>query len=186
MSTAQRVITPQEFDRLSNTEGRELIDGRLVRKTMGATSSWIQRKLSTRLGNYVDENGLGQVFESECSYNCFPLRPNRVLKPDISFVAIARMPVERIPSGSIGFAPDFVIEVISPEEKVKKLNDKITDYVSAKVPLIWIVYPDRRTVQIRLADGTLRELSGDVELTGDPVLPGFRVRVADLFPPADS
>ena len=50
------------------------------------------------------------------------------------------------------------------------------------LPLIWIVNPDRRTVHMYTPDGTIRRLTAEQELTGEPLFPAFRVRVADLFP----
>ncbi len=181
-AATQRFITAAAFDDLPNTQGYELIDGHLRRKSMGAESSWIQVTLGALLVTHVRAGGYGFVFDSECSYDCFPRRPNRVRKPDVSFVRLGRLPDNRIPTGSIRIAPDFVIEVVSPRDKVTVLADKIADYESAAVPLIWVVYPSNRIVQVR-TQGAIREFGGQDELTGDPVLPGFRVRVADLFPP---
>ncbi|MGL6096169.1 MAG: Uma2 family endonuclease [Fimbriiglobus sp.] len=176
-------LTAAEFDRKSGTEGYELIDGRLEEKEMGSEASWIQNGLGSLLHVYVTAHKLGYVFDSEGSYACFPQKPGRVRKPDVSFVRYGRFDGERIPEGSITIPPDLVVEVVSPQEKAYKLDQKIMDFESVAVPLIWVVYPNRRGVQVRSA-GNIRELTAADDLTGDPVLPGFRVKIADLFPPA--
>ncbi|MFO0849325.1 MAG: Uma2 family endonuclease [Gemmataceae bacterium] len=176
---ARPPITPERFGRM-DSEGYELIDGRLVRKPMGAEASWIQGWIGDVLRAFVRTHDLGIVFESECGYACF--RGNRVRKPDVSFVLAGRIPGGRPPQGDITIPPDLAVEVVSPQEKAYQLDAKVRDFLSVSVPLIWIVYPESRTVQVRAAGGVIRELSDTDELTGDPVLPGFRVRVADLFP----
>ena len=181
--TLPRRYTAAEFDRMSRSEGCELIDGRLVRKTMGAEASWIQARIQRRVANFADDHRLGLVFESECSYACFPGRPGQVRKPDVSFVRYGRLEGDRLPEGSILIPPDMVVEVVSPKEKAYRLADKLADFESVRVPLIWVVYPHRRFVVVRAVGERARELTEADTLTGDPVLPGFSVRVADLFPP---
>jgi Uma2 family endonuclease len=50
-------------------------------------------------------------------------------------------------------APELVVEVISPSETAASLADKLRDYTSVDVREIWIVRPDKETVEVRqLAD----------------------------------
>jgi Uma2 family endonuclease len=177
-------ITVEEFEELGDrAKGYELIDGQLRRKGMGAESSDIECELVFFLKTWLRQNPLGRVYGSECMYRCFPRRPNRVRKPDVSFIRTERLPGGRSPRGMLEIAPDFAAEVLSPNDKAVELSEKLADYQSAGVPLVWVLNPDLRTVQVRTVDGMIREFGSGDELTGDPVLPGFRVRVADLFPP---
>jgi Uma2 family endonuclease len=183
MSMTPRPPIPAErFLRSSRTEGYELIDGRPLRKVGGAESSWIQTGIQGRLGEFVVAARLGFVLGSGCPYRCFPDRPDHILKPDVSFVRSGRFPGDAPPRGAAEIAPDFVAEVVSPWDRAERLADKIADFESVGVPLIWVVYPNRRLVQVRQQGSVIRELTLADVLTGDPVLPGFRVRVADLFP----
>lgn len=176
---ARPPITAEKFSRM-DTEGYELVDGRLEGKATGAKASWVQRLLGQLLGVWAAEGGYGDLFDAECGYACF--RANRVRKPDVSFGRSGRLPGGGLPEGDIPVPPDLAVEVVSPQEKAYKLADKIGDYDAVQVPLIWVIYPNRRSVQVRMPGGIFRELSDADELTGGPVLPRFRVRVADLFP----
>ena len=179
-----KLYTAAQFERLGNTDGKELINGRLVRKSMGAQSSWIQSELGYALKQHARKHKLGYVFESECPYSCFPHKFEQVRKPDISFIRTGRLPNGEIPEGNCPIVPDLVIEVLSPHEKTRLLNSKIEDFESVGVPMIWIVDSVRRRVQVRRADGSIRELKNDDILTGEDVLPGFEIPVRDLFAPA--
>ena len=177
-------ITAAKFLSMSGTEGYELVDGLVREKAMGALSSWIQAGIQRRLSDVVGPAGLGFVFESECMYQCFPHKPEQVRKPDASFVRRGRLPGDVIPEGILTITPDFVAEVVSPKEKAYDLEAKVQDFLTAGVPLLWVVWPKTRRVAVYVNGVAAGEHREDHELTGDPVVPGFRVKVADLFPPA--
>ncbi|MGL6096170.1 MAG: Uma2 family endonuclease [Fimbriiglobus sp.] len=178
-------LTPDEFEWLPDHQGYELIDGDLREKAMGAETSEIQCELSFLLKLWLRSNPLGRVYESECMYRCFPRTPDRVRKPDVSFLRRERVPGGRSPVGVFTVRPDFVVEVLSPGDTVFDVEDKLADYHSAGIPLIWVVSPNTRKVRVyRLGEPDVEFTDRD-ELTGVPVLPGFRVKVADLFPAPD-
>lgn len=178
------VLTPEEFEQLPDHQGYELIDGQLREKGMGAKASEIQCELIFLLKAWLRQNPIGKVYESECMYRCFPNHPDRIRKPDVSFVRRDRLPDGQSPDGVFTIRPDLAVEVLSPGDTIFDLDEKLGDYRSASIPLVWVVHPNRRVVEIRTADGSRQEIGENVELTGDPVLPGFRVKVADLFPSA--
>ena len=62
------------------------------------------------------------------------------------------------------------------------LNWKLDDYRSAGIPLVWVVVPDVRMVRVHRLGGSITEVRDGDDLNGDPVLPGFSVPVAKLFP----
>ncbi|MCZ2342711.1 MAG: Uma2 family endonuclease [Bacteroidales bacterium] len=174
-------ITAERFDKIDN-KGYELVDGKLLEKGMGIESSAIQSYLNYLLQSWVRSGGSGVVLDSEGIYRCFPNKPDQTRKPDVSFIRKNRLPVGRYPHGVCQIPPDLVVEVISPNEIVYDLNRKLADYQSVAVPLIWVVHPDLRVVDVYIPGQPVQRLMEADTLTGDPVLPGFRVRVAELFP----
>lgn len=174
--------TPEEFEELSGTDGYELIDGYLREKNMGQESASINARISYYLNLVVMPARLGELFDSESMYRCFPSRPRQVRKPDVSFIRRDRLPGGRVPVGICAVAPDLAVEVVSPGDGYYELDEKVADYFDARVPLIWVVSPKTRTVLVYRPDGTASRLRETDDLTADPVVPGFRVCVADLFP----
>ncbi len=175
-------LTPEQFEMMSGTRGVELVDGDLKELNMGAESSYVSGELMFLIGKVIRAGNLGHIFPPDAMYQCFPLKPKSVRKPDVSFVRSGRFPNNRPPRGIIYLVPDLVVEVISPNDTYYDVEDKLNDYLLVKVPLIWVVNPDCRSVHTYLADGTVRRYTAEEELTGEPLFPGFRVRVADLFP----
>lgn len=179
-------MTAAEFERHWDDNGFELIDGVLTERSTGAYTSEIQSHLGYLVSAAAKFDETGSTFDASCPYHCFPWKPDDVRKADISFVRRERMRQEDIPEGMMSIPPDLSIEVVDRTENLDALEIKVSDFLRAGTKLLWIVYPERRRIQVRTADGSIREFRADEELTGDPVLPGFRVRVADLFPPVDS
>lgn len=78
-------------------------------------------------------------------------------------------------------APALVAEVVSPSETVSYLEDKVADYFAAGARIVWLLFPDRRTVRVCLPDGSMQTVPPDGVLDGGSVLPGLTLPVADLF-----
>lgn len=178
-------VTADELAAMPDEKRYELIDGELVeRAPVGNESSWIAMCLGSLLFNHCLANRLGWVFDSESGYQCFPDDPNRVRKPDVSFVRFGRFPNEQIPKGYAKLAPDLAVEVVSPNDLAEEVESKVGQFLAAGVRLVWVVYPETRTVRVQRLDRTISGLLADEELTGEDVVPGFRCRVGDLFPPS--
>jgi Uma2 family endonuclease len=184
------LITPEEFLRMPDQKDFELIDGELVPRygepgesRVSALSSWVGTNLGRLIGNHVEPARLGWVFGPDNGFQCFADRPKTVRSPDVSFVKAGRTSWDQIARGWLRIAPDLVVEVISPNEKVSELDEKIAMFLKEGVPLIWIVNPDVRTIRILRVDGSTAILREGDELSGESVLPGFTCPVASIFAP---
>jgi Uma2 family endonuclease len=178
-------LTPDELLRMGGRgKSYELIHGRLVEKHAGVRSRWIAGEIFARL-NAAGEKGAGWALPPACGYTCFPDDPHKVRKPDASFILRGRLPGERLPRGFCSIRPDVAAEVVSPNDLFSEVLDKVAEYLDAGVRLVWIANPDHRTIHIYRADGSTSLLRENDELTGEDVLPGFRCRVGDLFPPRE-
>ncbi len=174
-------LSDAELEKLLDETNAEFVDGQLKEKSMGAESEGIGSELHILLGAFVRAAGLGRVFGAATPYRCFPNDPRQIRRPDVSFVAVMRLPAGRLPRGNFTFAPDLAVEVVSPTDAGEYLEQKVADYRSAGVRLIWVVYPATRTVLIRRLDLTCAELDDTGALDGEDVVPGFQCRVAELF-----
>lgn len=175
--TAEDLLTMPDGDRY------ELVDGQLVERIAGMHSSWIGGQLVSFLGNYIERNERGWVFAARTEYQCFPGRPNHVLKPSASFIRFGRFHNEKLPRGHCKVAPDLIAEVISPNDLYSEVTRRIFDFKDAGVPLIWVIDPDSRSVIVYRKDGNLSLLQENDQLSGESVLEGFSCKISDLFPP---
>ena len=173
--------TPDDLLELPDAVNWELVDGELVERIMSELSSYVGGTIYLRLRVYCDEHGLGWVYPADAGYQCFPDMPNKVRKPDVSFISRERRPDGPSERGFARIAPDLAVEVISPNERATEVEIKIQEYLDAGVPLVWRVNPEAKLVSVHRADGADSRLGVDDELSGEDVIPGFRMKVDELF-----
>jgi Uma2 family endonuclease len=109
----------------------------------------------------------------------FPDRPRRIPRADSGFISRDRLPSPE--RGYLHVVPEILVEVVSPHDTVEELDAKVREYLGVGAELVWVAKPDSRSVEVYRRDGTRAYLSQDDELTGEHVLPEFRVPVSQLF-----
>ena len=73
----------------------------------------------------------------------------------------------------------------SPNELAGYTMQKIQEYLSAGVRLVWVLFPESRSATVFRADGTASVIPADGALDGEDVIPGFRCELATIMPPAE-
>ncbi len=185
-SSRARAVTPERLLRMPDAKRYEWLDGELVERHRSVLSGVVAARINRLLGNHGEQHRLGWVLDSEVGYQCFPWKPDRVRRADVSFIRAERYPLERLSQeGHATIPPDLAVEVVSPRDLARELDEKLEDYLRAGIKLIWVVHPETRTVQVYSPDGTSRRLREADEMTGDDILPGFRTTVAAFFPGVD-
>jgi len=187
MSTVieQAIYEPEDLLTMPDGDNFELVDGRLVERNMSKWSSYVAGTIFHRLRGHSDAHGFGWVYPEGTSYQCFPDAPSKVRRPDVSLIRLERMSAdEAMSEGHVRLAPDLVVEVISPNDLAYEIDEKVDEYETAGVKLIWVVNPETKAVRVHRADGTVMVLREKDELDGEDILPGFRCPVAELFLPA--
>jgi Uma2 family endonuclease len=182
MATTEKLLTAEEFEQLPNDGKRyELIDGEL--REMAPTVNWhgeVETNLTTLLHTHSRAHGLGRVSCGEVLY-IVRRNPDRVRAADIAFIRQDRVPPLEARQHILEVIPDFVVEILSKSDTIEEISDKIDDWLEAGVQMLWIVDPFRRTVTIYQPGRDPSLLGEHGTLDGEPVVPGFRCSVAEIF-----
>ena len=154
----------------------ELIDGRIVRKTMGRSQAY----LATRLGYYLNVYLAGHDIGHLCGPDLLiRFSPGLLLQPDLTFTNWDRCPGRTIPDESVAdIMPNLAVEVLSPSNRPGEMSRKLVAYFGGGVELVWIVDPQARSA---VAYSSPTSLSESDTLRGGAVLPGFELPLATLF-----
>jgi Uma2 family endonuclease len=179
---ANTTITPADLLEMPDAAGFELVDGQLVEKKVSTLSCLVESLVHGKVLFHSQQNSLGPVWTGTMGFQCFPDRPYKVRKPDVSFVKAERFAPELLQTGYLPLAPDLAVEVISPGDLAHEVLAKIEEYLQVGVSLIWVIDPEIRIVDVYRASGKFTRLREADELLGEDVLPGFKCRVAELFP----
>ena len=179
-----RAFTLEEFIELPERDQYELVRGRLVEQTMSLESQWVAGEVYGHLREYVRSHHLGRVYPDGTTYQCFNALPNDpflVRRPDCSFIRKGRVSTEQYKSGFCRVVPDLVVEVISPTDVYRNVQQRVHEFREAGCPLIWVIDPDSRSALVYRSDHSVSEVGEDGFLDGGDTIPGFSVRLSDVL-----
>ncbi len=181
-TTEARLLTADDLLRLYSGGVRgELIRGVLCESMpAGQRHGKIVAKLVAALVNFVDVEGVGTVVAADSGV-WLEREPDTVREPDIAFTSVDRLPLGEDIPGYAEVVPDLVVEVASPSDSRREVNDKAHMWLSHSVRLVWVVHPETRTVDIHRSDAAVSTLAEDDALDGLDVLPGFACDVSAIF-----
>lgn len=98
-------------------------------------------------------------------------------RPDIAYFTDAQITAARF---NEDVHPDFVIEVISKNDQLERIAEKMENYRKAEVKVVWHIFPTRN--EIHIYRGKHMDVCiGEDECSAEPVIPGFVIAVNDIF-----
>jgi Uma2 family endonuclease len=140
----------------------------------------------TRVARFLDEWSdeaplpRGEVLSGEAGVRLIP-GEDAVVGVDVVYVPPDVMLTQSNKTTIVEGVPRLIVEILSPSDSKRDIDDMIDLYESAGVPALWVLDPDRRTVTVHRPGEEPAFYNAKQELNGDPYLPGFRVPVAKLF-----
>lgn len=181
--TKQRVWTDAELEALPKDGHKyELLDGELAVSPVHANHGLICIRLSILLGTFVQRRNLGEVYDSSTG---FRLSEKLLLSPDVAFVSRARLKQLQVaPDQFLQGAPDLVVEVLSPSDRMPQIHRKLDHYFEHGTRLAWLVNWRNEQIHIYTPDNIAALTRPEDVLTGGAVVPGFRCKLSRIFGPA--
>ena len=132
------------------------------------------------LGHHVKARGLGVMCGAETGF-VLERDPDTVLAPDVAFVRRERIPASGLPATFWEGPPELAVEVTSPGDTRREVADKVASWLAAGTRLVRVVDPERLLVEIHEPDSLPRRLAGADVLDGEPLFPGLRLPITDIF-----
>lgn len=162
--------------KLEQTANGELI----ILAPTGGESGNRNAEITYQVQAWTRQNNSGLAFDSSTE---FKLSTGAYYSPDTSWVTHEqwdRLTAEqkrKFPP----LTPDFVIELRSETDSLKQLRSKMQDYINAGVRLAWFIDPQTRSVEIYRPNQDVEILQDSTSLSGETVLPGFRLDLEPVF-----
>ena len=180
MSTSTLVTAADLFLRSGDGVRYELIAGEL---TMMSPSGWrhgeIVGNLHGLLWAHVHDHDLGLVFGAETGF-LIRRDPDTVRAPDIAFIAKKNLPATKPSEAYWPGAPDLAVEVLSPSDEPSKVQAKIKAWLAAGA-IVWVVDPESEVITCHKSSEEQRAASAGEQFAGEPIVPGFRCEVDEVF-----
>ena len=182
MATTQQ-ITIADVERNPPEGNWELIDGEIVPvNPTSYRSARVTARILRILDEYTDAHQLGDIVGPDAGFVIFP-DENTLVAPDVGFIASHRVPPAADQEHFARLAPDLVVEVMSPSDRMTDALRKVNLYLEAGVAIVWLVEPGPRTITIFRPDRAPHRLAGNESIAAEAMLPGFQMTVDDLIGP---
>ncbi len=178
----EKMITLEEFLRMPEIDERpylEYIDGRIEAKLSPQKKhGLLEKHLMIHIDAYSKPRNLGETFpELRCTF------AGRSMIPDVVFLLEEHIETDEdnVVLDPTPWPPDIHIEIVSPDQSAQKCHEKLVFSRSNGCPLGWLIDPVRLTVYVYRPGRRPKRLPDTGVLEGDPVLPGYRLPIAELF-----
>ena len=137
-------------------------------------------ELTYQLRAWSRQNKLGKSFDSSGG---FKLPNSAERSPDASWVtmerwnALTQAEKERFAP----LCPDFVVELMSPSDSTEKTRAKMREYMDNGARLGWLINRQQQQVEIYRPNREVEILARPQTLSGEDVLPGFVLDLAEIW-----
>ena len=144
--------------------------------------SRIEANLSRLLGNWLLDlpEPRGQVLAGEARFR-LRREADTVVGIDVSYISPERAAATSENAKFVDGPPVLAVEILSPSDTHERITDKVREYLEAGVPLVWVVDPSFTTVGVHKPDSEPESFNIKKKLTGEPLLPGLKIAVAEIF-----
>lgn len=183
MSVKPRLVTAEELLEMPDIPGKnvELVDGEVVEVSPASLRhGLIATMLAGRLSEFAQQHQLGVAAGDNVGY-ILSRNPDSMRAPDVSFIAREQLPTGDDLDRYVDGPPTLAVEIVSPNDRAVEIDERVQDYLAAGTRQVWVLRPNRRAASVYFPEADTRELGPDAILDGGDILPGFSVRVSDLF-----
>ncbi|HHP7232830.1 MAG TPA: Uma2 family endonuclease [Xenococcaceae cyanobacterium] len=150
----------------------------LVMSPTGGETGNRNIEIAYQLQAWSRQHKLGIAFDSSTGFK-LPNGANR--SPDASWIPFNKWSSLTLAQQQklIPLCPDFVIELLSPNDKLATTQEKMQEYIENGTLLGWLINRKNRQVAIYRQDKNIELLNSPKNLSGENILPGF---ILDLEP----
>ena len=138
-------------------------------------------RINFQLVGWADKDKTGFAFESD---GMFILPSGAKRAPDASWMLKERFYSLSVRDREEKFAPicpDFVIELRSKSDNLRKLQTKMREYVENGARLGWLIDPYEKRVHVYRADKTVEVFDNPKTVSGEDVLRGFELDLTEIW-----
>jgi Uma2 family endonuclease len=166
--SSRTLISVDEYLASSFRPDCDYVDGHIEERNLGErTHSRIQGRLVICLGRYEETAGIEILPEVRVQ-----VKPTRFRVPDVCVVL-------GDPGQEILTKPPFLcIEILSPEDRMSRMKERVNEYLAMGVPYVWVLDPQTKRAYAATPAEGLREVEDGVLRTANPVL---ELQLGEIF-----
>ncbi|WP_414621242.1 Uma2 family endonuclease [Calothrix sp. CCY 0018] len=162
--------------RLERTEEGEL----RIKPLFGGEAGAKNANITAQLWIWNRQTKLGIAFNSSTGFH---LPNGAILSPDASWIKLERWEAltAEEKKGFAPICPDFVVELRSASDNMKPLREKMQEYIKNGAKLGWLIDRKNRKVEVYRQGFDVEILDNPVSLSGEDILTGFVLDLAEIW-----
>jgi len=166
---SRTLISVEEYLRTSYRPDCDYVDGEVLERNIGETDhSWIQTVLSAYLFARRAEWDITVLVEQRVQ-----VTTKRFRVPDICVIRGPK-PTEQI----LTKPPFTCIEILSPEDRWPRIQQRIDDYLAMGVPYVWVLDPSTKTAYSATPSERTQQVTGGILKT---LHPSVELPLSEIF-----
>ena len=185
VSALAKPITDSQFEQLcaQNQDTKFELTSRgelIIMSPTGSESGRQNGNLFGQIWFWNRQTKLGILFDSSTGFTL----PNGAKRsPDVSWIEVSRWNelTKQQKRGFAPIAPDFTLELLSPNDRLLDTQRKMQEYRECGVKLGWLIYPDETRVEIYRLGQDVEILDTPSKLLGEDLMPGLVVELDEIF-----
>jgi Uma2 family endonuclease len=164
----ETLISVEEYLATSYRPDCDYVDGHLAERNVGRRDhSNLQMVVSAYLFARKKQWGINVYPEQRVQVS-----PTRFRIPDVTVVLGE-------PGEQVFTKPPFLcIEILSPDDRMSRMHERIRDYISMGVAYVWVLDPETRRAYVETRNGGFREVTEPALRTENPVL---EIPLSEIF-----
>lgn len=173
MAASVVLISREEYLHTAYRPDRDWIEGELRERNLGEQAHAILQNYFAYLFRvHARDWSVRSLTEQRIQ-----VLPDRYRIPDVCVVA-SQAPYEPI----LRTAPLLAIEILSREDRMSDIQERIEDYLTMGIPTVWVVDPLRRKAYSAGPSRAIESVSSELAVPGT----GIHIPLADIFAELDS
>ncbi len=147
--------------------------------TGGATGEK-NSEINFQLRLWNNRHKRGKVFDSSTGF----LLPNRAVRsPDAAWISLVKWESLTVAEQQkfLPFAPDFVIELLSPSDRLENTQQKMLEYLENGTQLAWLINQKMKQVEIYRPKQPMEQLESPQTLSGEAILVDFTLDLQPIW-----
>ena len=166
------LITAREYLATSYRPDCDFVDGEVLERNLG---EYDHNKLQFAVAKFFDSMSVAWHIDVIPEQRV-QVSATRFRIPDVCILS-ADEPVEQV----VRRTPLLCVEILSPEDTVFRMRERIADFLAMGVPQVWILDPKARVAIVCEGDTTVEHRAGVLALPGTPI----RLNLAEIFTSVD-
>ena len=178
---ANQLITGEEFALMDVPDHYELVRGRIVpMPPPNYEHGTVEANICGHVFIFLQSHKLGRCATGEVGVYT-KRNPDSVRGIDFMYTSYERLAKRDTTLFYLNVAPDSITEVLSPSNSVAYVEEKLEEYFNIDVRMVWLADPENRCVHVYRSLTDVRTLQCGDTITGEDILPGFSIQVAQIF-----